>query len=702
MVDADASASEGEEQDDDEDSEASFDDRLPSSDDDEDLDAELEVEDAAAVLSKGGSDAALGPAKLRAMQQARLQEVKLQLAESSELVLENPEKHIGRLEGMLQLLTSDPDPLVQQLSLLSCVEVLVDLMPAFRIRMPTDDELNGPALSKEVKATWKYERSFLLYYGRLVSTLLAMLRSAFPKHSNDRADISAFQANLVRAGCKLLEKAHHFNYRKEVLNGLTPFVNHAAPKLRQMLLAALVAIFRSEVSGESSLEIVRVLGRIIKEKGRRAHDECLLAFLYLPLHKEILQAQVEEKKAPAVKKKGNSYVKLDDKALSRDLAEGEAVVSVATRKKIQSALLAEVMTAYFRILKQQRNSRLLPLVLKGLSKFAPLIDVDMVLDLLDCLKATIASSADPDATEEEKLPLESTLYVILTSFQTLASHGHALSLDLKDFYNALYACLPRFAEHEHGHVALIPMLLQCLHVMFHETKQLSLERVAAFVQRLCGLALYVPSHASLALLHAVRLCLNRYPKVKQLLDREATASGVHLSEMDDPDLCNSMAACLWELGLLKSAHFHPFLPVYAASVLDDAALPLALARTTPMQLFENYDSSDGGFNPPLVLPMAFQSGGGAPGSGASATMKKKMDLRRRMQAAVLSSSAWDARLQSPFLREMTRISGAKRPREELSRAQKEAQLQQLKDIAARARQHKQKAAAASAKKKKQG
>jgi nucleolar complex protein 3 len=438
------------------------------------------------------------------------------------------------------------------------------------------------------------------------------------------------------------------------------------------------------------------------------------------LHKEILQATVDDpkKKAPQVKKKGNSYVSLEDKNLDKDLAEGEATVSVATRKKIQTALLTEVMTAYFRILKQQSNSRLLPLVLKGLAKYAPLIDVDMVLDLLDCLKLTIASSADPsDADEENQLPLESTLYVILTSFQTLASHGHALALDLKDFYNALYACLPRFAEHEHGHVQLIPLLLQCVHVMFHETKQLSLERVAAFVQRMCALALYVPPNGTLALLHAVRLCLNRYPKVKQLLDREATASGVHLAEIDDPDLCNSMAATLWELGLLKSGgqgaaseggHYHPFVSVYASSVLEDAALPLALARTTPTQLFENYDASEGGFNPPLVLPMAFQSTSTGGSAGASVSMKKKLDLRRRMQAASLSLAARDPRLQSPFMREMTRVSaigggsgaaglaGAKRRRSELSPSQKQTHLQQLKELAARVKLFRQKKAASSA------
>ena len=245
----------------------------------------------------------------------------------------------------------------------------------------------------------------------------------------------------------------------------------------------------------------------------------------------------------------------------------------------------------------------------------------------------------------------------------------------------------------------IPLLLQCLNLMFHETKQLSIERVASFVKRLSNLALYVPPFAALALMHAVRLCLNKYPKVKQLLDREATASGIHLAEMDDPDLANSFASTLWELGLLK-ANYHPFIPVYASSILADEALPLALARTTPLQLFENYDSSEGGFNPPLPLPMLFSSTGGAGGSNAptSASMKKKLDLKRRIMMHQLSASRYNERLQSPFLQQCNEES-RKRKRDDdqasgvkatLTPQQMQEKLQSLKSISTLYNQHKMK------------
>lgn len=267
------------------------------------------------------------------------------------------------------------------------------------------------------------------------------------------------------------------------------------------------------------------------------------------------------------------------------------------------------------------------------------------------------------------------------------------SCRISQFYNCLYGLLYRFADP--SSVEHLPLLLQCLHLMFHETKQLSIERVASFVKRLASLSLYLPPYAALATLHALRLILNKYPKSKALLDREATASGLHLAEIDDPDLANSFAGTLWELGLQK-ANYHPFLPVYAQSILDDESLPLALARTTPLQLFENYDASEGGFNPPLPLPQMFTAASTGSGSSAptSASMRKKLDLKRRIQMAALSASRTNERLQSTFLKQCTE-QARKRPRDGAgSEEQQQSSLPQLaerlkglKNISALYRKH---------------
>lgn len=55
----------------------------------------------------------------------------------------------------------------------------------------------------------------------------------------------------------------------------------------------------------------------------------------------------------------------------------------------------------------------------------------------------------------------------------------------------------------------------------------------------------------MGILHSLRACFTKYPKCKQLLDREVTTSGAYLADLDDPDHANAFAATAWEFGLLK-------------------------------------------------------------------------------------------------------------------------------------------------------
>ena len=467
MANADADASDAEGSEDDYNEQG-------DEDDEEDLEGELEMEEvhidassaAAAATSSPAAAASASPSgrDVAEAQSARRYRLKLEIAESSELILENPEKHLGRLEPVLQLM-GDPDTTVQQLAMLSATEVLIDLMPTYRIRLPTEEEA-AANLSKETKQLWKFERNYLLYYSRLVTTLLSYTKRLFPASSNNNPTLPPLGLSLLKCQAKLLERGYHFNYRKELIAGLIGFMNHISPVLRLIVFQAVVSVFRSDIAGESTLEIVRHLARTIKEKGRRVQPEVLQVLLYLPLHKDIIQAQIEEKKAPEVKKKGNSYIKLDDPSLKKDLAEGEATVSLATRKKIQTQALTLVFSSYFRILKQQRNAKVLPIVLRGLSKFATLIDIELVLDLLDCLKATINPENQDEEANGGVLTLDSTLYCILTSFQTLQSHGQALNLDLKEVSAAAHTA-PRETETQQSRAvscesrAHVALLLAC-------------------------------------------------------------------------------------------------------------------------------------------------------------------------------------------------------------------------------------------------
>merc|ERR1712166_1309244 len=122
-----------------------------------------------------------------------------------------------------------------------------------------------------------------------------------------------------------------------------------------------------------SLEVVRIASRICKKQSGRVRPELLSCFFHLPLSKDILEAQVEDKKK---KKRKRDLSEAGLKGLKNDLKEADAELSVETRKKVQTAMITEVFTTYFRVLKSKQASSSLPVILKGLARFCHLINLE--------------------------------------------------------------------------------------------------------------------------------------------------------------------------------------------------------------------------------------------------------------------------------------------------------------------------------------
>ncbi len=62
-------------------------------------------------------------------------------------------------------------------------------------------------------------------------------------------------------------------------------------------------------------------------------------------------------------------------------------------------------------------------------------------------------------------------------------------------------CVRAVEPHNHAHV---PLLLDCVALMFQHNRQLAMERVAGVIRRLCIVSLQLPAHAALATMHAIR------------------------------------------------------------------------------------------------------------------------------------------------------------------------------------------------------
>jgi nucleolar complex protein 3 len=363
--------------------------------------------------------------------------------------------------------------------------------PAYRIRVAVDEtaELrNGTKVSKDVAKTRKYERALLGYYSSLVDYIVSAVAGS-PK--TPRFDLSSTAAVAMHCACVLLRRCFDFNRRKDIVRAVVPLLAHPSTGVRGLALPAVTFLLRNDEAGDASLEAVRLCSGIVQKRftrgkrGPRVTDELLRVFLALPLDRDIILAPIEEEKKKQKKRRADKKKKAEAAAaaeqLAKDLAESEARVSIVQRKKVQTAMLTEVMTTYFRILKKQTLSTLLPVVLEGLSKFAMLVNVDLVLDLLQCLKKLLDPDArhdggddddsddDVDAgTQNGTLSLESMLHCLLTVFTTLKTRAEGvITIDVKEFYARTYALLWRLALPAHHR--LVPLLLRCLQLMLFDT-----------------------------------------------------------------------------------------------------------------------------------------------------------------------------------------------------------------------------------------
>lgn len=430
------------------------------------------------------------------------------------------------------------------LALLAQTEILGDLLPAYRIR---EDEKQDRKLTKEVKALKHYERVLLTAYTRLVKPLTKYCRDF-----NASNVTTCTELDLVVTKCvlRLLERGRHFNLRKDITSVAAPLLNNRDERVRELAYKGITSLFQSDVSGDVTLEVVRILARIIQNKNGRVAATVVKSFVSLPLSQEIIQPDFKAPSASSVakgKKAKKKQLEKDmrrfkvsenfDKHLENDMRSTSGEVSIEHKRKSQTEVLTCVMTCYFRIIKHHRAANVLPEVLEGLAKFANLVNLELVLDLIACLQKMLLP--DPDSTAPP-LSLSSSLHCMLTVFQVLKIHGSALSVDVKDFYTALYEILPSIGDPEHQ--SHLPVLLDCLEMMFAQTKQLSVARIAAFAKRLGSLALCVPPHASLALLHAIRSLLSSNLRASSILDVESSASGEYRPYLQDPELCNALAS----------------------------------------------------------------------------------------------------------------------------------------------------------------
>jgi len=475
-------------------------------------------------------------------------------------------------------MSNDPDVTVKKLVILSECAVYKDIIPGYRIRIPTEKE-QKVRLSKEVRALREYEATLLSSYQKYLQYLESIIKSP-PSPSPGEKSSSSLVTFALKCLIQLLCDLPHFNFRSNIIQTIVPLMNSRIDSISEMACRGIETLFKKDRKGEATLEIVRTISQMIKANSYKSRPQVLRTFLVLNLSEELEEGidiinPKKQKEKKYISKKERKKSK-EEKKLEQDLKKAEAEENRDERKRIQREILTAVFLTYFRILKKAKHSNLLPYVLEGLARFAHLINVELLVNLLQVLRELVTS---------QQLSIFSSLHCALTAFQTLKLGGETLNIDLKTFYTEFYSILFQLIAKLDEHNELIPVTLQCLQSMLYEQKQLSLDRAAAYIKRVLMLATYLPPHSAIALLHVAHDLLKKYPKTQQLLDCEVTGTGEYHAEIDDPEHCNPFATSAWEFALLMN-HYHPTLAKFSEVICNQQPLS---SRKTALELFYHYN-----------------------------------------------------------------------------------------------------------------
>ncbi|KAI9033758.1 nucleolar complex-associated protein-domain-containing protein [Phycomyces nitens] len=491
---------------------------------------------------------------------------KEELAQMASEIQEDPEASAGQLR-VLRAIFKDENPTVKKLAILTQLAVYKDIIPGYRIR-PLSDKEEGIQVSKDVKKLRDYERQLLHNYEEYLKDLESLITKKKTEEDYETALVA------TRCLCELLTTKTHFNFRLNIMVAVVTRMSTLKwNEIAEMCNQAIVTVFINDESGRTSLDAVKMMTRMIKSKGYAVHENVINSFLHLRLKDEMAPAanqndeQDKNKKRkredkPFLTKKARKARK-ETREIEKEFQEAEAVVSKEEKDKNHTETLKLIFAFYFRILKKQTTSPLLPAVLEGLARFAHLINVDFFDDLLNAIKDVMHSMEVNVDTKAGSLSRKR-LLCIITAFQLMSGQGEALNYDLKEFYNEMYVFLLKAGFHTNLedkpdalHDAESELMIKSLELMFLKKRQIPINRMAAFAKRLAMSALYMPNKIVLQCLGIIHRLLQKDRRLDALVQSEdRAASGVYLPLLGDPELCNPFGTSLYELFLYQN-HYDP-------------------------------------------------------------------------------------------------------------------------------------------------
>ncbi|KIK08663.1 hypothetical protein K443DRAFT_672195 [Laccaria amethystina LaAM-08-1] len=519
---------------------------------------------------------------------AKVELAKEQIAGICQEILADPENSLGllrRLHSFSLKEISAPgltepipnDLIIRKLAVLSQLTIFKDIIPGYRIRALTDKE-KAEKVSQMVSQTREWEQGLVGVYQSYLRALEIELKAQ-----------SGLSEVALHCMCTLLTEVTHFNFRVNLMTCVVTRLSRKSwDKSSDRCLDSVNQVLKADLTGEASLEMVRLLNRMVKERRFKIHPRVLSCLHQLRLRTE-LGVRASDSAADKAKDKPNSGTKKPEKPhlskkakkalkekkeINKELREAEAEVDKAERASRQTETLKLLFALYFRILKNPRPSPLLPAALSGISKFAHLVNIDFFKDLLKVLKDLIALESDQfeDSDNEAAQPtsggldgVHHRLLCIVAAFELLSGQGEALNIDLSDFISHLYALILSLSlvPNIDSKVDISPsteeLLFRALNIIFSPRTSGAAApswRSAAFAKRLLTAAVHWPPSTALRAIEFVAGLVAKDSKLAALLSSEDRIfNGVYHPEIDDPQLCNAFGSSFWELHALHENYW---------------------------------------------------------------------------------------------------------------------------------------------------
>uniref|UniRef100_A0A5K3FGN3 NOC3-like protein n=2 Tax=Mesocestoides corti TaxID=53468 RepID=A0A5K3FGN3_MESCO len=396
----------------------------------------------------GGDGAGLSAAERLFNKQRYIKVCKLKIAQYSSSVVEDPNANVGRLRDLMKMAT---DPLflksrsLRHLLVASLCVVFKDILPTYKIRLPTEQELKQK-VKKETKRLWRFEEILLKNFEKYVLLLQTILqdkeRRRLPKSLRIYSQPHWSTAELVSAlkcACSLFENNPLFNFSEDLLRSATPYLQDSRNSVRQIVFGCLRSTFAADVTGQSTLMVCRAVHRLARSVNYRILPDVANVIAGIAI-REVADS-TSGNSTHKDRKFASRRERKKDKVLAKfekDQAETKATKSHEERLRINAEILKEILFVYFKILKTTKDSELLSAVLAGLSTYAHIINVDYVENLLQLISIFVAN---PKTSLHDGLHCVHTALTILNT----SSATSVLHVDPTRFYNHLYALLGQMA-----------------------------------------------------------------------------------------------------------------------------------------------------------------------------------------------------------------------------------------------------------------